>query len=36
MASDPDADRVGAAVKNNEGEWVLLNGNQTALMFVYY
>ena len=29
MASDPDADRVGAAVKNNEGEWVLLNGNQT-------
>ena len=35
MASDPDADRVGAAVKNNEGEWVLLNGNQTALMFVY-
>lgn len=36
LASDPDADRVGAAVKNNEGEWVLLNGNQTALMFVYY
>ena len=36
MASDPDADRVGAAVKNNEGEWVLLNGYQTALMFVYY
>ena len=36
MASDPDADRVGAAVKNNDGEWVLLNGNQTALMFVYY
>lgn len=36
LATDPDADRVGAAVKNNEGEWVLLNGNQTALMFVYY
>ena len=36
LASDPDADRVGAAVKNNEGEWVLLKGNQTALMFVYY
>jgi phosphoglucomutase len=36
MASDPDADRVGAAVKNNDGEWVLLNGNQTAVMFVYY
>ena len=36
MASDPDADRVGAAVKNDKGEWVLLNGNQTAWMFVYY
>ena len=36
MASDPDADRVGAPVKNDKGEWVLLNGNQTALMFVYY
>ena len=36
LATDPDADQVGAAVKNNEGEWVLLNGNQTALMFVYY
>jgi phosphoglucomutase len=36
LASDPDADRVGAAVKNDKGEWVLLNGNQTALMFVYY
>jgi len=36
LASDPDADRVGAAVKNNEGEWILLNGNQTALLFVYY
>jgi phosphoglucomutase len=36
LASDPDADRVGAAVKNNEGEWTLLNGNQTALLLVYY
>ncbi len=36
LASDPDADRVGAAVKNDKGEWELLNGNQTALMFVYY
>ena len=36
LASDPDADRVGAAVKNGAGEWVLLNGNQIALLFVYY
>jgi phosphoglucomutase len=36
LASDPDADRVGVAVKNNDGEWVLLNGNQTALILVYY
>ncbi|MCQ2349142.1 MAG: phospho-sugar mutase [Paludibacteraceae bacterium] len=36
MASDPDADRMGIAVKNNEGEWVLINGNQTMLMFTYY
>ncbi len=36
LATDPDGDRVGAAVKNNDGEWVLLNGNQTCLMFVYY
>lgn len=36
LASDPDADRVGAAVLNNEGKFVLLNGNQTAVMFVYY
>lgn len=36
MASDPDADRLGIAVKNDKGEWVLVNGNQTALLFVYY
>ena len=36
MASDPDADRVGAAVRNEKGEFVLLNGNQTLLVFIYY
>ncbi|MDR2042394.1 MAG: phospho-sugar mutase [Tannerella sp.] len=36
LASDPDADRVGMAVKDNAGEWTLLNGNQTALLLVYY
>lgn len=36
MASDPDADRMGIAVKNDKGEWILMNGNQTAQMFVYY
>jgi phosphoglucomutase len=36
MASDPDADRVGAAVRNEKGEFVLLNGNQTLLIYIYY
>ena len=36
MASDPDADRVGMACKNSEGEWVLVNGNQTCMIFLYY
>lgn len=36
IATDPDADRVGAAVKNPEGEWVLLNGNQMASLIIYY
>ena len=36
LATDPDADRVGVGVKNNEGEWVLLNGNQTAAMLTNY
>ncbi|AGB29016.1 phosphomannomutase [Prevotella dentalis DSM 3688] len=36
MASDPDADRVGMACKNNKGEWVLINGNQTCLLFLWY
>lgn len=36
MASDPDADRVGMACKNDRGEWVLINGNQTCLLFLWY
>ncbi|MCE8615205.1 phospho-sugar mutase [Bacteroides fragilis] len=36
MASDPDADRVGIACKDDKGEWVLINGNQTCLMYLYY
>ncbi len=36
MASDPDADRVGMACKNSEGEWVLVDGNQTCMIFLYY
>ena len=36
MASDPDADRVGMACKNSVGEWVLINGNQTCLIFLWY
>ena len=36
MASDPDADRVGMACKNSAGEWVLVNGNQTCMIFLYY
>lgn len=36
MASDPDADRVGMACKNGEGEWVLIDGNQTCMIFLYY
>ncbi len=36
MASDPDADRVGMACKNSDGEWVLINGNQTCLLFLWY
>ncbi len=36
MASDPDADRIGVAVKNDKGEYVIVNGNQTALLFFYY
>ena len=36
MASDPDADRVGMACKNDKGEWVLVDGNQTCMIFLYY
>lgn len=36
MATDPDADRVGIAVRNNKGEFVLMNGNQTASILFYY
>ena len=36
LATDPDADRVGLGVKNNQGEWVLLNGNQTAALLTNY
>ena len=36
MATDPDADRVGLAVKNPEGEYVLLTGNQTGAILIHY
>jgi phosphoglucomutase len=36
MATDPDADRVGIAVRNSDGEFVLLNGNQTNSILSYY
>ncbi|WP_286883641.1 MULTISPECIES: phospho-sugar mutase [Sphingobacterium] len=36
LATDPDADRVGIAVKNNKGEFQLLNGNQIGSLLVYY
>jgi phosphoglucomutase len=36
MATDPDADRVGIAVKNNENEFILLNGNQAAALLINY
>jgi len=36
MATDPDADRVGIAVKNHHGQWQLLNGNQTGSLLIYY
>jgi phosphoglucomutase len=34
--TDPDADRVGVGVKNHKGEWILLNGNQTAVLAFAY
>ncbi|AZI27192.1 phospho-sugar mutase [Pedobacter sp. G11] len=36
LATDPDADRVGIAVKDNNGDWVLLNGNQTGSLLINY
>ena len=36
MATDPDADRVGVALKNAKDEYILLNGNQTAALLFYY
>ena len=36
MATDPDADRLGIACKNKNGEFVLLNGNQTGVLLTYY
>lgn len=36
FATDPDADRFGAGIRNNEGDFILLNGNQTMLILIYY
>lgn len=36
MATDPDADRLGLAVKNKTGEFILLNGNQTGVILIWY
>lgn len=36
MACDPDGDRIGIAVKDDQGEWTLLNGNQTNLIYTEY
>ena len=36
IASDPDADRLAIVCRDNPGEWIIINGNQTALMLSYY
>lgn len=36
MATDPDADRIGIAIRDSKGEFILVNGNQTMLIFLYY
>ncbi len=36
MATDPDADRLGIAVKNKKGDFILLNGNQTGVILIWY
>ena len=35
-ASDPDADRLAIVCRDNKGEWIIINGNQTAMMLSYY
>ncbi|MBR1630933.1 MAG: phospho-sugar mutase, partial [Paludibacteraceae bacterium] len=36
LASDPDADRIAIACKDDKGEWFIVNGNQTCMIFLYY
>ena len=36
LATDPDADRIGVGVKDTEGNYILINGNQTAALLTYY
>ena len=36
VATDPDADRLAIVCRDDKGEWVIINGNQTAMMFCYY
>jgi len=36
MATDPDGDRIGTAIRDNEGNFILVNGNQTMLIYLYY
>lgn len=36
LGTDPDSDRVGIGIKNNKGEWILMNGNQTAVLAFNY
>lgn len=36
IASDPDADRIAIVCRNDKGEWVIINGNQTCMMYCYY
>jgi len=36
MATDPDADRVGIAVRNSKGKFIILNGNQAASLLIHY
>ena len=36
IASDPDADRIAIVCRNDKNEWVIINGNQTCIMYCYY